>query len=199
MHNMFSTSQHFEWKFWCIPLGTTQNLFELVFLFLQKEAFAPTIIFPDVHDQEIDFRRKSGFPIFFPQQRSFCSVLPSQEIKSLPRHCRNNNLFQLSLHLLLRDTIRTKFTLQFCLFHTYGDVYAPLITFMGTWIWERECLLSLSFLFRTLTRTLYIENEGQISTQRFSISNREVVQITARFGVQLVCNCTATTPLHWTL
>ena len=190
---MFSNSQYFEWKFWCIPLGTTQNLFELVFLFLQKEAFAPTIIFPDVHDQEIDFRRKSGFPIFFPQQRSFCSVLPSQEIKSLPRHCRNNNLFQQSLHLLLRDTIRTKFTLQFCLFHTYGDVYAPLITFMGTWIWERECLLSLSFLFRTLTRTLYIENEGQISTQRFSISNREVVQITARFGVQLIRNCTATT------
>ena len=50
--------------------------------------------------------------------------------------------------------------------------------------------------FISLTRTQYIENEGQISNQRFSISNREVVQITARFGVQLVCNYSATTPLH---
>ena len=162
-------------------------------------SFCPLNFFPNVHDQGIDFRRKSVLSIFFPEQKSSCSVLSSQENMSLPRHCRKDHLFKQSLHLLLRDTIRTKFTQQFCLFHTYGDVYAPLITFMGTWIWERECLLSLSFLFRTLTRTLYIENEGQISTQRFSISNREVVQITARFGVQLVCNCTATTPLHWTL
>ena len=70
---------------------------------------------------------------------------------------------------------------------------------MGTFVpiesplWEREYLQSLSYLFRTLTRTLQIQNEGQISTQRFSLSNREVVQITARFGVQLICNCTATT------
>ena len=47
--------------------------------------------------------------------------------------------------------------------------------------------------FISLTRTLYIENEGQISNQRFSISNREVVQITARFRVQLIRNCTVTT------
>ena len=50
-----------------------------------------------------------------------------------------------------------------------------------------------SFLFRPLTRTLQFQNEGQIPTQRFSLSNREVVQTTARFGVQLICNCTATT------
>ena len=60
-------------------------------------------------------------------------------------------------------------------------------------LWEREPLHSLSYIFRTLTRTLQIQNKGQISTQRFSLSNREVVQITARFEVQLICNCTVTT------
>ena len=50
-----------------------------------------------------------------------------------------------------------------------------------------------SFLFRPLNRTLQIQNEGQIYIQRFSLSNREVVQITARFEVQLIRNCTATT------
>ena len=160
-----SNSQYFDLKFWCIPLETTQDLLELVFL----EAFAHSIFFPNVHDQGINFRRKSVLPIFFPEQKSSCSVLSSQENMSLPRYCRKDHLFKHSLHLFLRDTIRTKFTQQFRLFHTYGDVYAPLITFMGTWIWERECLLSLSFIFRTLTRTLQIQNEGQKSTQRISV------------------------------
>ena len=46
MHfNMFSNSQHFESKFRCIPLGTTQDLLELVFPFFSRSSFCPFNIF----------------------------------------------------------------------------------------------------------------------------------------------------------
>ena len=124
-------------------------------------SFCPLNFFPNVHDQGIDFRRKSVLFIIFPEQKSSRSVLSYQENMSLPPHCRKDHLFKQSSHLLLRDTIRTKFTQQFCLFHTYGDVYAPLITFMGTWISSKFIIL--------------ISNSDSNSTKskdrRFSVSN----------------------------
>ena len=93
-------------------------------------SFCPLNFFPNVHDQGINFRQKSVLPIFFPDQKSSCSVLSSQENMPLPRYCRKDHLFKHSLHRFLRDTIHTKLTQQFRLFHIYGDVYAMLITFI---------------------------------------------------------------------
>ena len=159
------------------------NLFSF---FFKKKLLPPQLFFQMSMIKKLIFVEKAVFTsfylsrgvfaLFFLDRRSIpyrvsveSSVLSSQENMSLPRYCRKDHLFKHSLHLFLRDTIRTKFTQQFRLFHTYGDVYASLITFMRTWIWERECLLNLSFLFRTRTRTLPIQNKGQISTQRFSV------------------------------
>ena len=72
--------------------------------------------------------------IFFSSRKRSCCILSSQENKSLPLHCRSNHLFPQSFHLFLLDMIHTKYTQKLCLFHIYGDIYAPLITFMGTWI-----------------------------------------------------------------
>ena len=126
MHNMFSTSQHFEWKFWCIPLGTTQNLFELVFLFLQKEAFAPTIIFPDVHDQEIDFRRKSGFPIFSSAEEFLlCSSFSRDQV--------------LTSSLSKQPHIPTKFASSLTRYDTH-KVHTAILSFSH--LWGRLCLVN---------------------------------------------------------
>ena len=120
---MFSTSQHFEWKFWCIPLGTTQNLFELVFLFLQKEAFAPTIIFPDVHDQEIDFRRKSGFPIFSSAEEFLlCSSFSGDQV--------------LTSSLSKQPHIPTKFASSLTRYDTH-KVHTAILSFSH--LWGRLC------------------------------------------------------------
>ena len=128
---MYSSRENAEFIRTCFPF------------FFQEEAFAPSNFLPKVHDQDITFSRKSGLPIFFPQQKSSCCVLSSQENKSLYRHCRSNHLFQQSLHLLLQDTIRKKYTRIFCHYHTYGDVFAPLITIMGTWI-SSKFIISIS-------------------------------------------------------
>ena len=142
---------------WNSDVWTTQNLLQLVFLFFQEEAFSPSNFLPKVHDQDITFCRKSGLPIFFPQQKSSCCVLSSQENKSLYSHCRSNLLFQQSLHLLLRYTIRTKYTQKFCFFHTYGDVYAPLNTFMGTWI-SSKFIIFISNSDSDSTKSKYRQN-----------------------------------------
>ena len=70
-----SNYRHIDLIFWCIPLGQTQNLLELVFLFFQEEAFASLNFLPKVHDQDINFRRISGLPIFFSQKKSSCCVV----------------------------------------------------------------------------------------------------------------------------
>ena len=124
--------------------------------------------------KKLIFVEKAVFPSF-PQQRSFCSVLPSQEIKSLPRHCRNNHLFQQSLHLILRYTIRTKYTQKFCLFHIYGDVYALLITFMGTWMSSKFIIFTSNSDSNSTKwkcrQNIYLWSKQPIVQKKFALSS----------------------------
>ena len=110
----------------------TPKFIATCFSIFSSRNFFPLKFFLHVLYQEITFGQKSCLPIFFPQQKSLCCVLSSQESKYLPLHCWSNYLFQQRFHLFLQDMICTKYTKKFCLFHIYEDIYAPLITFLGT-------------------------------------------------------------------
>ena len=56
------------------------------------------------------------------------------------------------LHHLLRVMISTKYTQKFRLFHLYGDIYALLITFMGTWMFSKFIIFTSNQLFKKSLR-----------------------------------------------
>ena len=102
--------------------------------------------------------------------------LQNENAGKISTHCRGNHLFKKSLHHhLLRVMIHTKYTQKSRLIHLYGDIFALLITFMGTCMSSKFIIFTSNSDFNSTKwecrQNIYLLSKQPIVQKKFASSS----------------------------